>query len=357
MNQFLDQYLSFVRNLLPQNESGATSIGLDIEASSCRMVELAKRGNTFEIVRWATEAIENGDTAKAVRAILEKAKHPSRNPISSVQGKGTLIRCVSMPRMPVEDLRKSLSLEADKYFPFAQDQVYTDCFILDPESQDKKMNVLVAAAKRDIIDSRIKLFSGVGLQADYITLTPIAVANVIHMLGGDVLSAHKNSEGDSGLALLNLGEGLSNLVIFSGRNPKFNRDIFIGNQDLAKRVSNALRISIPDAENFLNDPKDKLADVLTACESSLMNLISEMRLSFDYFTTEYNVHIKTLVLAGSITAVPGFVDYFAKNLDIKVEEWNPFNGLKIAESISKDELLKNSNRLWGALGSALCQYD
>lgn len=357
MKRILDQYLSFVRKLLPQNESGATSIGLDIEASSCRMIELAKHGNSFEIVQWAVQAIENGDTAKAVRTVLEKVKHPSRNPVSSVQGKGTLIRCVSMPRMPVEDLRKSLSLEADKYFPFAQDQVYTDCYILDPDSQDKKMNVLVAASKKDIIDSRVKLLNGAGLQADYITLTPIAVANVVHVLGGDVLAPHKNSEGDSGLALLSLGEGLSNLVIFSGRNPKFNRDIFIGSQDLAKRVSNALRISLPDAEKLLGDPKDKMQEVLTACESSLMNLISEMRLSFDYFTTEYNAHIKTLVLTGRITSVPGFVDYFAKNLDIKIETWDPFSGLKTAEGVSKDELFKNSNRLWGALGSALCQYD
>ncbi len=357
MNQFLDQYLSFVRKLLPQNESGATSIGLDIEASSCRMVELIKRGNSFEIVQWASQVIENGDTAEAIRSLLGKTKHPSRNPVSTVQGKGTLIRCVSMPRMPVEDLRKSLSLEADKYFPFAQDQVYTDCYILDPDSPDKKMNVLVAASKKDIVDSRVKLLSSVGLQADYITLNPVAIANVIHTLGTEVLAAHKNSEGDSGLAVLHLGEGLSNLVIFSGRNPKFNRDVFIGSQDLVKRVSNALRISIPDAENLLGDPKDKLPEVWIACESSLMNLISEMRLSFDYFTTEYNAHIKTLVLTGSVTAVPGFVDYFAKNLDIKVETWNPFSGLKIADGVSKDELFKNANRLWGALGSALCQYD
>ncbi|HLD70152.1 MAG TPA: pilus assembly protein PilM [Candidatus Omnitrophota bacterium] len=357
MKQFLDQYISFVRKVLPQNESGITSIGLDIEASSCRMVELTKRGTAFEIVQWANQPIENGDTAKALRSLLEKAKHPSRNPVSSIQGKGTLIRCVSMPRMPVEDLRKSLSLEADKYFPFAQDQVYTDCYILDPDSQDKKMNVLVAASKKDIIDSRVKLLNSIGLQADYITLNPIAIANVMHALGGEVIVAHKNSEGDSGLALLHLGEGLSNLVIFSGRNPKFNRDIYIGSQDLIKRVSNALRISLPDAENILGNPKDKLPEILTACESSLMNLISEMRLSFDYFTTEYNVHIKTLVLTGSVTGVPAFVDYFAKNLDIKVETWNPFSGLKIADDVSKDELFKNANHLWGALGSALCQYD
>src|SRR3989338_10585998 len=139
MKQFLDQYLSFVRKLLPHSDPGTTSIGLDIEASSCRMVELTKHGASLEIVQWASQAIENGDTVKAVRSLLEKAKHPSRSPVSTVQGKGTLIRCVSIPRMPVEDLRKSLSLEADKYFPFAQDQVYTDCHILDPDSQDKKI--------------------------------------------------------------------------------------------------------------------------------------------------------------------------------------------------------------------------
>ena len=93
--------------------------------------------------------------------------------------------------------------------------------------------------------------------------------------------------------------------------------------------------------------------MLGACESTLNNLINEVRLSFDYFTTEHNFHISKIVLTGGSSMLRGIVGFFEKNLDIPVELWNPVAPLKLAPTISVEELNKNSNRLAVALGLAL----
>ncbi len=350
MQKFVDNYLAFIKKFVPKEE-GLSSIGLDIGLNSCKLVEVIKKGASFELITWAIEPIREGNAANAVKAVLAKASKPNKTPYTAVFGKGTLIRCVTMPRMPLEEVRKSLNIEADKYFPFAKDQIYTDCYLLDGEGQDKKMSVLLAAAKKEIVDARIKLLTDAGLHADFISLNPIAIGNVFYAFPNEV----KKEAG--AVAVLDIGETVSNLTVIADRLPRFSRDIFIGSQDLTRRIMHAFNVNSQEAEKIKNDPKEKAAEMLNACETSLMNLITEMRLSFDYFTTENNRHIDKLYLSGGASLLEGITDYFTKNIEIPVEKWDPLAGLAVPENFKNDDLKKNSSRLGVALGLALYQYD
>ena len=88
--------------------------------------------------------------------------------------------------MPLEDLRKSYIFELDKYFPFDPKSIYTDCSILDPEGKDKKMLVLLAAVKKEMVDERLKLFKEAGLELNRVTINSIAIANAFNRLGPQV---------------------------------------------------------------------------------------------------------------------------------------------------------------------------
>lgn len=358
MQKFVNSYLSFVKKMVPK-EDLAPSVGLDIGVSSCKLVEISKKGNSYELVNWAIEPIRGTDVAGSVRAVLAKASRPPKAPYTAIFGKGTLIRCVSMPRMPLDEVRKSMHIEADKYFPFAKDQIYTDCYILDKEGQDKKMSVLLAAAKKELIEARIKLLTDMGLHADWISLNPVAVGNVFYAGNAGVAdtgTSVKDAD-QAAVAVLDIGETVSSLTVILGRLPRFSRDIFIGGHDLTKRVMHAFNLNAKEAEQLKFDPKDKLSEVVNACDASLLNLITEMRLSFDYFTTENNMHINKLYLSGGTSLLDGIVDYFAKNIDIPVEKWSPLSGVSVPGNLQNDEFKKNASRLGVALGLALYQYD
>lgn len=351
MKKYLDAYFKFIRRLLNRKKS-TSSIGLDIGTSECKIVELGKTEQGFEILNLMTEPISSGDISASVQKTIAQANAETKTCYSAVLGKGTLIRYIEMPRMSIDELKKAFGIEADKYFPFGQDKVYTDCFIVDPKYKNNQMLVLAAAAKKDIIDQRVKLLNSVGIQPGFIGLNSVAVANVIHVLGYGI-----ETPPNSAVAVLDMGDSVTNLMIMVDRVPRFNRDIFIGGRDFTRSISNSLGVSLQQAEGLKINAGDKKAQVMEACESVIVNLIQELRLSLDYFTSEHNREIKNILLTGGASLLDGISDLFNKNLEINATQWNPFKLTKISPSLKVQDSQSQFSKYTVALGLALYDYD
>jgi len=359
-------YFNTIKRFLPAEQS-TSAVGLDISTGECKLIELKKTKNTYELINWIIEPIHNGDIKATIQKIISQLATPPSVLYTSVFGKGTLIRYIDMPKMSLNDLKSSFSIEADKYFPFAQNQIYTDCCILDANENEKKMSVMAAATKKELIDRRTKLLDDLGMPIEFIGLNPIALANVLNVLGVED-GGDENTDGKEGkeskteakssvIALFDMGESVSSLTILVNKLPRFTRDIFIGGRDLTKSISNAFGVSFKDAEDLKKSPGTKLKEVHSACEAIIMNMIQELRLSMDYFATEKNKEIGKLLLSGGTSMFEGIVESFEKNLEVKTNKWNPFSALKMAPNVPTENLDTNSLKLGVALGLALYQYD
>ncbi len=353
MHAFLEKYLPFFSQFIPDS-TPQTTIGLDIGKSSCKFLELKNKGESIELINWGIEPIVHNDLAAVVKKISQKINSPFFSPKTAVFGKGTLIRFFEMPKMTLLDLRKSLGFEADKYFPFPKNQIYLDCYILEKfKTEESKMLVLVAAVKKEIIDERMQLFNHVGIPVDFVGINAIAIANVWQE-SKLTQSSSPAAQGQESLvaAILDIGEEVSNLIIFQENSPLFIRDIFFGGRDFTKSISGAMGLDFNDAEYLKCNPlKENYKVVFNACESVLMNLVPEVRISFDYFTTEKNLMISKLYITGGGALLEGFAEYLAKNLEIPVEIWNPLARLKTSSSITLDPI--QATRFSVALGLAL----
>jgi len=353
MNKYLDSYFNIIKRFIPKPPE-SSSIGIDIGLNECKMVEVKKEGNDYKLIHWSIESFLDENLSSAIQTVVELSKSQNKNIQTALCGKGTLIRYIDMPRMSLDELKSSFALEADKYFPFAQDQIYTDCYILNPQGKEKNMAVMAAAATKEMVDGRMKLLSEIGIQSDFVGINSVALANVINILGIEI---EGSEEKDFTFAIFNIGEAVSNVTIFNSTLPQFSRDIFIGSREFVKRISNALGVKPQEAEKLIADPGKKAEEVLNACESSLMNVVQELRLSFDYFSTEKNREVGRLFLTGDGSLMKGVEDYLAKNLDVNVQQWNPLQALPLDDNISADDINKNSHKLGVALGLALYSYD
>jgi type IV pilus assembly protein PilM len=284
------------------------------------------------------------DTKGALKKICERMHFTDQFLVSSVFGKGTLIRYVDMPRMPLEDLRKSYVFDLDKYFPFDPKSIYTDCAILDPEGTDKKMLVLMAAVKKEMVDERIKLFSEVGLELNSVTINSIATANAFSSLGPPVTPSGKAK------AVLDIGGSASCLMIFKDSSPRFARDIFVGSQELTKKIANVLGVDAAQAEAMKIQPGDKLAQIIEACDMPINNLISEIRLSMDYFMTEKNIQVDELFLGGGGALLKGMEGVFEKNLGLPVKIWNPLLNVRLKTPVVSQDIHTYAAQFGVALG-------
>lgn len=356
LNLLLEQYFRFVKKLLP-GEKGAPKVGFDLTNDSCKYVILAQTGEGYEIQGWGVKSFEPGNVVEALKLLSGSQALVIKSPVTSLSGKGTLIRYVDMPRMSIVDLKKSFSLEVDKYFPFDKDSIYTDCSILDPKSKDKKMAVLIAAVKKEMVDERAKILASAGFDAQQITINAIAVANAYKKLRSAQSGSLNNDDKNHAKAILDIGGTVSNLMILKDMVPRFTRDIFIGSQEITKRMSNALGVSLEEAERLKLEPGDQLENIYSICESTISNWVSEIRLSLDYFITEKNIQVDELLLTGGGSMLTGIESMFEKNLDLKVRTWDLLNGVNIAPHVDKEAIKKHSPRLAVAIGLALSQYD
>ncbi|MBI3601709.1 MAG: type IV pilus assembly protein PilM [Candidatus Omnitrophica bacterium] len=344
----LHQYLNFINRFLPKSRLTAV-VGIDIGTSSVKAVEIARTNNSFEIHRWALESIEGTDTKAAVKRLFSRMNIKDQTPVTSVAGKGALIRYIDMPRMTPEELRKSFVYEIDKYFPFDPQTIYTDCYITDPQSKEKKMSVLVAAAKKELVDERIQLFKEVGMNLTYVTTDAIAMANAFEQLVTDETTP------TAAKAILDIGGMVSSLMILKDHSPCFTRDIFIGSQEMSKQIANILGVDLAKAEEIKRAPAEMFNEVIQACEAPLDNLIGEIHLSLDYFMTEKNVQVAELFLVGGGSLLKGIEGVFEKSLNIPVKIWNPLAGLRLGAEMASSDIHLFSSQLGVAIGLALTQ--
>ncbi len=346
-------YLAWVRRYIPE-PTVAPLIGLDIGTHACKMIAVKPKAGTYEVVAWAVEPVRNNDSVSAVKAVLAVSPAPEVSPATALSGKGTLIRYVEMPRLSKEELQKAFTYEMDKYLPFPPDQIYTDCHILDNHFKNQKMLVMLAAAKKELVDQRVRHCQEWGISPDVITLNPLAAVNAFMRFNKEEL-ASVDAGAPRGVALLDMGEQVSNLTIIVGECPKFTRDLFWGGTDLAESIAKGLEISLLEAEALKLNPGDREAAVMEFADASIANLITELRLSFDYFVTENNITIAKLFLTGGVSMLKGVTGIFSNSLDVRVEVWDPFSRFEIAPNVSRDEFRRVSGQLGVALGLAVYQ--
>lgn len=348
VNNLFTNYINIVNRFISK-QSYAPVLGIDIGTGTVKAVVISKVAGAIELNAWAIVPILNNDIKTAISDALGKVKYSHQTVVSAVSGKGTLIRFVDMPRMPVADLRKSIIFDLDKYFPFEPETIYFDCFVLDPKSKEKRMSVLVAAVKKEIVDERTKLFKELGADLSHITINSIGIANAFERLGP------VKGAGAAATAVLDVGCTVSNIMVIKDGSPCFTRDIFIGSQEMTKQIGNILGVSPSEAEKLKQNPGAREAEVKEACEASVSHLVSEIRLSLDYFITEKNIQIDEFYLLGGGALLKGIEGVFEKNLGIPVKQWDIVSGIKINSTQSQAEFCSCSAQLVIAIGLGLTQ--
>ncbi len=359
MHIIFENYLQFIKRfLLSQKETEV--IGLDIGSSVCRAVELKRGQDAFEVVRWAAEPFNGVDEKAALARISEKfgAALRSRRVLVSVGGKGTLIRYIDLPRMSASDLRKAFAMEADKYFPFPRETVHIDCCILDPKGKDKRMTVLAAAVKKEIVEGRLKSMKECGIEPAALTIASVAAGNIFNrFLPEDCTQA---ALAGKAVAIVDIGETFTTLTMMVDGMPKFTRDIFIGVADMARGLSGMAGVPLAEARALLasGGVTGLAPNASRSIETILANIVAEVRLSFDYFGSEKNIAIARICLIGEAVDVPGVEAGFAGHFDTPLVAWNPLDRLHIGAGVAdRDGLVLQGRRMATALGLALSEYD
>src|SRR2546425_9970944 len=287
------------------------SLGLDIGSSSVKLVQLkeAKRGyilDAFGVAPLPPEAIVDGalmnSTAivEAIRQLLSQYKLKNREVAIGVSGHSVIIKKISMPRMSQEELEESIQWEAEQYIPFDVKDVNIDVQILTPPDQDSgtgQMDVLLVAAKKDMINDYTSVVSEAGLLPVVVDVDAFAVQNAFEVN----YDLPKET-----VVLVNAGASVVNINVLAGGLTTFTRDVTMGGNQFTEEIQKQLNVSYDEAEKLkvggdAAQDSDSVVpqEVERVIQGVADQMAGEIQRSLDFYTaTAADSHLSRLYHAG-----------------------------------------------------------
>src|SRR5581483_5898147 len=105
------------------------------------------------------EVMDPGIVAEAIQAALANAGVSSTGVVTAVGGRDVIIKKIQIERVKEAQARELMRWEAEQHVPFDMESVELDFQILDPDADGLEMAVLLVAAKRELVENRLRLLT------------------------------------------------------------------------------------------------------------------------------------------------------------------------------------------------------
>ncbi|HUP19391.1 MAG TPA: type IV pilus assembly protein PilM [Gemmatimonadota bacterium] len=298
------------------------ALGLDGDASAPRVTSLA-------IETLPTDAIVGGEVmdyhlvVDALRGLRERVAGKGRPVATAVSGRDVIVKRIKMDRMREQEARQVIRWEAEQHVPFDMDSVNLDFEILDPEADGLQMEVLLVAAKRDLIESRMRMFSEAGFDVGVIDLEAFAVETAFE-------HGYDHSEYGA-FCLVNVGREVTNLNLVENGRPLLTRDLPVGERRFVESLVRELGISSEEAAERLRarDPGPDDRKALAEAIESLVTPVERAR-SFMAAAEGGTARLDEVVLSGGGATLPGLREAIAERLQTEVTLMDPLRGLQVS---------------------------
>lgn len=313
-------------------------VGIDIGSSSVKLVQLKelKGGYTLQnagIVPLPPEAIVD-NTLMDSSSIVEAVKNllaglsigKGVEAACSVSGNSVIIRKISLPAMPPEELEDQIHWEAEQYIPFDINDVNIDFQLLPPDEHDPtRMNVLLVASKKDIINDYQAVFNETGVKLAVVDVDSFAVQNAFEV--------NYDLDGEDVVALINIGASIMNLNVIKAGISLFTRDVQMGGNLYTEEIQKQFGVSGEDAERFKvtgeGPDRERLQTIISRVNETLA---LEIRRSLDFYnTTAGEGKIARVYLSGGAAKTAMLSEAVGQRLGLPVETMNPFAKVKYAD--------------------------
>ncbi|HEX2450296.1 MAG TPA: type IV pilus assembly protein PilM [Gemmatimonadales bacterium] len=231
-----------------------TTVGLDIGSGLIKLVVVSHRSGEPVLTKVAftsvvNDAIVEGEVmdpaivADAIKGLMATAGVKAKQVVTAVGGRDVIIKKIAMDRMKESEAREVIRWEAEQHVPFDMDNVELDFQILDPDGDGLQMTVLLVAAKRELIETKLALLSEAGLEPGIIDVDAFALHNAFEVNYPEAMRGV--------VGLVNIGNETTNVNILDDGIPVLTRDISIGTRRFREDLQRERGLSAEEADRML----------------------------------------------------------------------------------------------------------
>jgi type IV pilus assembly protein PilM len=312
-----------------------TSIGLDIGSGFVKVVEVDHSGDQPEVVRVAMrpllpdaivegEIMDYGLVAEAVQGLFQDLGLKGADVVTAIGGHDVIIKKIEMDRMKETDAREVIRWEAEQHVPFDIKSVELDFQILDPQGEGLQMQVLLVAAKRELVDNKVGLLQDAGVNPIIIDIDAFALHNAFEHNYPDSL--------DGIIALVNVGHETTNVNILEDGVPILTRDIPFGSRKIREALQRERGLTAEQAEDVVQ-ARETVHDLESFVDTSADEVaVGIERASAFLMTREDGDSVGRIFLSGGGARIPGMASMLGKRMGVPTELVNSFERTPVQPS-------------------------
>ncbi|OQX10648.1 MAG: pilus assembly protein PilM [Desulfobacteraceae bacterium IS3] len=335
-------------------------IGLDVGSRVLKVAEVTETKQGYELKKVGMNDIDAGlieegaiknpeAVADAIRKLFKMYKIKGQNVAVSIGGYSIIVKTISVQKMEEEKLHGQIHSEAESYIPFDVSDVNLDFQIIGSnESDPTQMDVLLVAAKKEIVNDYANLIQMAGLNPFIMDVDAFALQNIYE--------ANYDTENEN-VALIDIGASKTTLNILKGSASVLIRDVSLGCGQISQKIMAHQDCSLAEAEQvWQGDSADKIVakDVIEIISAVVTDWCTEIKRAMDFFYATYpSEHIRKIILSGGGANIRRFRELLAEETSSEVEIIRPFENFSVDSSIDPSYLERVMPQIAICLGLAL----
>ncbi|MDO6473806.1 type IV pilus assembly protein PilM [Alteromonas sp. 1_MG-2023] len=334
-------------------------VGLDIGTRQIKAVLIERNAKGFVLQAFACEPISKRAFSEreikdfdAISITLKKIKKVLKTKVKAVNiavaGSSVISKVVHMdPEQSDFELEGQIEIEADSLIPYPLEEVYLDFEVLGPsKTYPGKDNVLLSAAHKDLVDSRITLVREVPFEPKVVDMEGYALGNALFYF-------HPLENEDEKICCINLGASLLQICVWQNGEVIYTKEHAFGMNMLIQDLA-AINMMEPDEvekQILLGTlPGNWQQDTLPIFAANLQQQIQ--RAIQMYVSTLHGDRPEKIVLAGGGATIPELVESLRQDLGMEIEVFNPFEGMTVNPKLDQEKLAALAPQLALAAGLA-----
>ena len=304
----------------------------------------------------AADATRSSQASLLLSEMVESLKAKNKPVRLTLPAQLTFSRMVKVPAMSGSDLTQMVMFEAKQNIPYPLEEVVWDYrVVFETESNDPE--VLIVAAKADLLDEWTAVIEGSSLEPGGIEMSGVALLNAFRYNYGE-------PEGCS--LIIDLGARTTNLI-FVEEGKFFIRAISSGGSTLTAAVAKEFgenfslaeerKVSggfIAQGSSFAESSDANEAKLSKVLRNAATRLHAEITRSISFYRSQQaGAAPERVYLCGGGTKLPLMLEFWEEKLGIPVELFNPLRCIGLSEGKNSAQLAEAGPMLGEHVGLAL----
>jgi len=350
-------------DLLRSMGSNDGYVALDIGSSSIKMVETAVDKNSYRVLKLgiqplAENAIQNNmvvdiaAVADGIRRVIQQHGVKAKRVVSAVPGRAVIMKKVQMPKQERAELEANIEFEAQNVIPENLENVNLDHQVLSSDTDGNRMEVLLVAVKKEIVNSYSEAIAAAGLEAAIMDVDYFALENMYETNYGD-----DSAKGIVGL--IHVGAQNTSITLLQDGISTFTGDLSIGGSYFTEALASQAGLTIAAAEAFKltgvaeENPDLNLAALVEPTSEDLAEEIRRTVSLYGVVPSDEGESLKILFLSGGGAKLTGLRELLEQRMGVPVRLSEPFRSFTVGKNIDRDFLLESAPSFAVAAGLSI----